>query len=217
MTKFRLLLILLFFVVAKPVPAQPFINEINAFKRQDSIAFPPLNAIVFVGSSSFAMWTTVQAAFPTYTIINRGFGGSTLLNVIYYAHDVITRYKPRQVVIYCGENDLASSGAVTPTIVAGRVKQLFQIIRDSLPSTKVTYVSMKPSPSRKHLMPKMEAANDLIVSVLRKYSNTSYVNLYNRMLYNGQPKPALFKSDSLHMTPLGYKLWTKLITPALLK
>ena len=54
-----------------------FNDEIVAFKKHDSIAAPPKNAILFVGSSSFRKWTDVHAAFPEKTIINMWFGGST--------------------------------------------------------------------------------------------------------------------------------------------
>jgi hypothetical protein len=100
-----LLLCLLSVITAKTI-AQPFFNEIQKFRQQDSISAPPAHPILFVGSSSFRMWKDVQSYFPGYTIINRGFGGSGLSNVIQYADDVIFKYNPRQIVIYCGENDL---------------------------------------------------------------------------------------------------------------
>ena len=86
---------------------KPFYKEIQAFKAKDKTMPPPQNAIVFVGSSSFAMWTDVQSYFPGYTIINRGFGGSVLNDAIEYEDDIITPYHPKQVVIYSGENDIA--------------------------------------------------------------------------------------------------------------
>src|SRR6185295_8400606 len=87
--------------------APPYWEEIVAFAKQDSAQPPPKHPIVFVGSSSFTKWKGVAADFPGYPIINRGFGGSTLVDVIRYAYDVIIPYRPKQVVIYCGENDFA--------------------------------------------------------------------------------------------------------------
>src|SRR6476619_4605039 len=94
----------------QPLKAQetpPFYSDIQLFKKQDSLHFPPGNAILFVGSSSFTKWVDVQDYFRGYTIINRGFGGSSLEDVIRYADVIIFPYNPRQIVIYCGENDLA--------------------------------------------------------------------------------------------------------------
>jgi len=53
--------------------AQPFAKEIAAFKKQDSVSFPPKNAILLVGSSSFTLWKDVQSYFTSHTIVNRGF------------------------------------------------------------------------------------------------------------------------------------------------
>jgi lysophospholipase L1-like esterase len=199
--------------------AQPaFQNEIQAFKKQDNVSPPPANAILFVGSSSFRKWTDVQAYFPGYTIINRGFGGSVLPDVVRYANDIIIPYRPKQVLIYCGDNDLASSDSITPQMVAGRFSQLFTVIRNALPKSKVSFVSIKPSPSRERLMPKMKQANSLIKSFLAKQKNTSYINVFNPMLLpNGKPKPDLFLEDKLHMNEKGYAIWQKAIQPYLIK
>ncbi len=210
--------ILLSTLTVKSVHAQepPFYNEIQQFKKQDSASFPPANAILFTGSSSFRKWTDVQSYFPDYTIINRAFGGSTFPDVIRYANDVIIPYHPKQVVIYCGDNDLASSDTVTAQMVFNRFKQLFYIIRKSLPKANITYVSIKPSPSRKQLMPKMEETNLLIKSFLKKKKNTSFIDVYHPMLLaNGKPMPSIFLQDSLHMNASGYAIWKKVIKPYL--
>jgi lysophospholipase L1-like esterase len=195
-----------------------FLSDIQKFKKQDSISFPPKNSILFVGSSSFTKWQDVQSYFPGYTIINRGFGGSTLPNVIHYANDIINRYHPKQVVIYCGDNDLASSDTVTPQIVVNRFKTLFHIIRSKLPKANIAFVSIKPSPSRKQLMMKMKETNLLVKSFLRKQKNTSFIDVYRPMLMaDGKPMPGIFLEDSLHMNAKGYAIWKKAIRPHLVK
>lgn len=210
------LLLLSLTVIAVTAQPAPFYNEIQQFKKQDSAAFPPKNAIVFVGSSSFQKWHDVQSYFPDYPIINRGFGGSVLTDVIRYTNDIIIPYHPKQVLIYCGDNDLASSDTITPQIVSNRFKQLFYIIRKKLPRTTISYVSIKPSPSRFHLMPKMKQANLLIGQFLKSQKNTSYIDVFHPMLQaNGKPIPAIFLSDSLHMNDKGYAIWKKVISPYL--
>ena len=146
----------------------PFYEEIQQFKKLDSIHFPPKNAILFVGSSSFRKWTDLQDYFPAYTIINRGFGGSGLPDVIRYANDIIFPYQPKQIIVYCGENDLASADSISSEIVFDRFKQLFLLIRTQLPNVPIAFVSMKPSPSREKLWPKMIAGNSLIKKYLNK-------------------------------------------------
>jgi lysophospholipase L1-like esterase len=217
-----ILLFFVFLVTSNLLSAQtacpPFWSEIAAFKKKDSATPPPQHAILFVGSSSFTKWTDVADYFPGYTIINRGFGGSTLPDVIRYAYDVILPYQPKQVVIYCGDNDLASADTITAADVVQRFKTLYAIIRQNLPNTVVDFVSIKPSPSRARLMPKMEAANTQIKSFLKKQKHAGFINVYSAMLdANGQPKAELFLEDQLHMKPIGYQLWQKIMQPYLLK
>src|SRR5690242_21061336 len=82
-------LLLLFISITQFLSAQnpPFWDDIQAFKKQDSLQMPQQHAILFIGSSSFTKWTDVQNYFPNYTIINRGFGGSSLPDIIRYAED----------------------------------------------------------------------------------------------------------------------------------
>ena len=195
---------------------QPFYDEIQNFKKQDSINPPPQHAILFVGSSSFNLWKDVQTYFPNYTIINRGFGGSSLTDVIRYANDIIFPYHPKEIVIYCGENDLAASDTVSVQTVFDRFKTLFEIIRSKLHNEKIVYVSIKPSPSREKLMPEMEEANQLIKDFLEREKHTAFVDVYHLMLTEDyKPIPDIFRDDSLHMNAKGYAIWQKAIEPFL--
>ena len=196
----------------------PFWRDIQNFKKQDEKSFPPKNAILFLGSSSFKRWKDVQDDFPSYLIINRGFGGSRLPNLIRYAKDIVFPYSPKQVVIYCGENDLASSDTVTARMVFGRFEELFNIIRGKFPDLPVAYISMKPSPRRIHLLPKMREGNQLIKDFLTMQKNAVFIDVYHLMLDDSeQPIPELFFDDGLHMNAKGYAVWKKIIEPFLLK
>jgi lysophospholipase L1-like esterase len=196
----------------------PFYADIQAFKKQDSIHAPLSHPILLVGSSSFTKWQDVQTYFPGYVIVNRGFGGSTLLDLIRYADEIIFPYQPKQILIYCGENDLAASDTVSAKIVAGRFKTLFDIIRAKMPTTPVAFISLKPSPSRQHLMAKMEAVNKEIKKYLKGKAHTAFIDVYHAMLTReGLPMPQLFIEDNLHMNAQGYAIWKKLIEPYLLK
>ena len=196
----------------------PFYNDIQKFKQQDSLQFPPAGAILFVGSSSFTKWTDVQQYFPSYKIINRGFGGSELKDVIRYENDIIFPYHPKQIVIYCGENGFAYSDTVTVATVTGRFVQLFNDIRARWKNIPIVYVSMKPSPSRHKLMPKYSEANEWIKSYLKHKDHTAFVDVFHAMLNaKGEPLNNIFVEDNLHMNAKGYAIWQKLIAPHLLK
>jgi len=221
MRKKHIGLFLVFLIALQPLFAQqniPFWKEIQAFKKEDSLHQQPKNAILFVGSSSFRIWKDVQQAFPKHIIINRGFGGSTLPDVIRYTNDIIIPYKPKQIVIYCGDNDLASSDTVSAELVFQRFDSLFHLIRTALPKASVVFVSIKPSPSRWQLKEKMITANQLIHDFLQTEKNTAFVDVWSPMLTTeGNPREELFQADRLHMKPEGYAIWQKAIEPYLAK
>src|SRR5690606_4243387 len=209
------LLVLTFFSIGTQAQEALFWNDIQAFKKQDSLIAPSPGAILFIGSSSFTNWKDVQSYFPEYPIINRGFGGSTLKDVIYYFDDVVKPYHPKQVIIYCGENDLAESGETTSAeTVFTRFKQLYTLLREELGDLDIAYVSIKPSPSRQHLMPKMIEANRLIQNFIEKEGNTVFIDVFSKMLdSDGLPKEEIFVADRLHLNEKGYLIWKKEIGP----
>ncbi|QEC67901.1 G-D-S-L family lipolytic protein [Panacibacter ginsenosidivorans] len=196
----------------------PFAGEIQKFRQADSTQMPSQNEILFVGSSSFTKWTDVQNYFPAYPIINRGFGGSTLLDVTMYADDVIFPYHPKQIVIYCGENDLAYVDTVSAQTVANRFITLFDVIRHVWNEVPIDFISIKPSPSREKLMPKMIEANKLIKSFLASKKNTAFIDVFSKMLtQDGKLMPGIYIEDKLHMNAKGYAIWQKEIEPYLVK
>lgn len=209
--------ILLFINFCEGQTAFPaFAKDILFFKHQDSIKAPPKNAILFVGSSSFARWTNMADYFSGYPIINRGFGGSTLIDVIRYTYDVIIPYEPKQVLIYCGDNDLAEN--VSASNVVKRFRTLFQMIRTNLPTATIDFVSIKPSPLRQQLMAKMKEVNDQVKAFLKNEKNTGFIDVYSAMLdAKGDIKEDLFVGDRLHLNEKGYAIWKKIILPYLRK
>ena len=193
----------------------PFWEEIQAFKQQDASQMPPRQAILFVGSSSIRMWDSLQEMFPDKQVVNRGFGGSNLLDLQFYLPDIVFPYDPKQIVIYSGENDIAFD-TVSAQDVLQRFDRVFTSIRQKLPEVPVTFVSIKPSPSRRRYMPVMEEANALIKTYLDQKPLTSYVDVYQPMLtQEGRPRPDIFIADSLHMNQSGYRIWQKEIEPHL--
>ncbi len=197
--------------------SQPFINEINAFRKADSITAPPKNAILLIGSSSFTNWKDVAKYFPNKTIINRGFGGSSLPHLIMYAEEVIFKYNPKQILIYCGENDLTGGPSITADTIFERFKTLYQLIRAKYKKVPIAYISMKPSPSREKYLATMQAANNLIESYIKQQQKSTYIDVYHSMLdAEGKIRSDIFLSDKLHMNAAGYKIWQGVIEPYLI-
>ena len=204
---------------AQTTSAIPFQDEIDVFIKKDSIAMPAANSILFVGSSSFNYWKDISNYFPGYPIINRGFGGSSLTDIIYFNQETILKYKPKQIYIYCGENDIAASDTITPAIVFERFKTLYTIIRTHLGNkVPVMYVSIKPSVARWSMEEKFFAANSLIRNFINKQKHTQFLDVHSAMLdSNGMVYKDIFIADKLHMNAKGYAIWQKIIAPTLVK
>ena len=217
MKKIKMLFFLLLAFITGTAQPERFSGEVKAFKKQDSISAPPQNAILLVGSSSFTKWKDVQNYFPDQTMLNRAFGGSTLPDLIYFANEVIFAYQPKQIIIYCGENDFAVSGGTTAELELERVKQLFALIRTKFPKVPIAYVSIKPSPSRMQYQPEIKKANALIKKMIHKKKHADFIDVYDAMLNpDGTMNKSIFLSDDLHMNAKGYAIWAEIMKPYLI-
>ena len=192
----------------------PFEAEILAFETADRLQPPPHGGIVFVGSSSFRLWPNLPQAFPGHVVVNRGFGGSTLPEVIRFAPRIVLPLTPTTVVIYAGDNDIKSGRM--PSQVLADYRNLVRLLRRSLPDVRIVLVSIKPSPSRWALVDRMREANALLAQEVARDPRASFVDVFTPMLgADGLPRPELYVADALHMSPAGYALWRERIGPAL--
>lgn len=212
-----LILIVGFLFFLSPAVGQDFgkwEKEISDLETTGKAAAAKKRNIVFTGSSSIRLWENLPEYFPNKRILNQGFGGSQTDEVVNFADRVVTPYKPKQVVIYSGDNDIAAGKS--PQKVLSDFKALYNKIKEASPKATVTFISIKPSPSRKQFIPQILEANALIKAFLEEQKRTSYVDIYTPMLQpNGKPKPELFKADSLHMTKAGYDIWAQVLKPYL--
>lgn len=188
-------------------------SEIRAYEKQDSLQGKPTGKIVFIGSSSFAKWKTMAADLAPLPVLNRGFGGSTLPEVSYYANRILFPYRPKIIVVYAGENDLnVGEHPQTPEQVADSFKAFVGLVQRQLPETVIYYISMKPSPSRWANWAVTQRGNQLIEAYIKTDKRLRFIDVRPAMLgTNGRPKPALFVADSLHMTAQGYALWAGML------
>jgi lysophospholipase L1-like esterase len=217
---FPILALIALFVCASDARAQQkhaFYNDVQLLKEYDKQYTPIADPIVFVGSSSIRKWDYLQQHFGKYGVINRGVGGTVTNDIIFYAEDLIFKYKPRQVVIYVGENDVTQETANGDTVF-NRFRNLYSLIRSRLPEVPVAYIALKPSPSREKFLPKVIRANELIRDFISKENNASFIDIYPKMLgKNRALRPELFVSDMLHMNADGYEIWRKAVKKHLVK
>ncbi len=211
--KYASLIFWAFFALPSLAQTHRFEAEIKKFEEADKQTPPPANAVVFTGSSSIRLWDNLSDYFPGKTVLKRGFGGSDLSDVRYFADRVILRYQPKQVILYAGENDLAI-GKQTARQTYARFVDLFKYVRKQLPGVQFTFISLKFSPSRRKFWPAVDETNQRIKRFLSRRRNTDFVDIVPVMQQpNGQPIGDLYKADSLHMTRKGYVLWGDVLRP----
>ena len=215
--RFKILaLFLILYQVSVGQEKHRFDEDVQVIKHYDQIYHPNAHSILFIGSSSIRKWDNLSQVFGNYNIINRGIGGAVIDDIMYYLDDLVFPYKPRQIVIYVGENDLPNEQE-TPEIILNKTIQLYNAIRVKLPDIPLVYISLKPSPVRIQYSAKCKATNDLIESFIKKQKNASFLDVYSLMLKDGKMIPEIFTKDMLHMNIEGYKIWEKAIKPYLLK
>ncbi|WP_430387747.1 SGNH/GDSL hydrolase family protein [Dyella sp. 20L07] len=187
---------------------------IDAFVAADQAHPPALGSVLFIGSSSIHFWSSLAEDFPGIPVINRGFGGSALPDSTYYADRIVWPYKPRVIVMYAGDNDMAEGAS--PAQVLASFQAFVARAREGVPGVPVIYVSIKPSISRLALWPQMKEANDKIRAWSATQKDVRFVDIAPAMVdAQGQPRPELFRPDGLHMMPAGYALWIAALKPVL--
>ena len=188
-------------------------KEMAAFEQQDRAAPAKPGGIVFVGSSSIRLWDVGQS-FPGMPILNRGFGGSQIVDSVNHAELLVLKHKPGIVVFYAGDNDIAAGK--TPQAVAGDYKAFVSKVHATLPKTRVAFIAIKPSIQRWALVAKVREANALIRSYSEGDDLLGFIDVDGPMLgWDEKPRADLFVADGLHLSAKGYELWTRLVRPFL--
>ena len=172
------------------------------------------NGILFIGSSSIRKWKTAEYFNYKSSIINRGFGGSHISDINYYFNTIVLKYKPKIIVFYAGDNDIA--GKKAPEQVLDDYVEFVGLVRKNIKQARIIYIPIKPSPSRWSLWGDMAETNKLIKMFIDSDDQQIYLDTATPMLNNrGKPSGHLFVSDSLHLSEEGYVLWSEILKPAL--
>jgi lysophospholipase L1-like esterase len=194
-------------------PPNRWESAIQQFEARDREQAPPSNGILFTGSSSIRMWD-LDRWFPDLPVLNRGFGGSAYSDLVLFADRIVFPYKPRMIVLYSGDNDIA--GGKTAAEVFETVQTLLGRVRKQLPETRIAIIAIKPSIARWKLYDEIKQANTLIKAACEADDQLVYVDIETPMLgEDGLPQKDLFLDDGLHLNDAGYALWTELLKPHL--
>ncbi len=190
-------------------------DRMAQFAEQDQEHPAPSGGVVFVGSSSIRLWD-LEKSFPEMQPkpLNRGFGGSQLVDSIQRAEELVLKHKPRLVLVYAGDNDIAA-GKDAPRVV-NDFRKLASLVKQHLPEVQIAYIAIKPSIARWNLQETMADANHQIAERCGSDEQLTFVDVWLPMLGDdGKPRPELFRDDGLHLNDKGYQLWTSLVAPVI--
>lgn len=187
-----------------------FQSEIDNLLTADS-SVKHKKIILFTGSSSIRMWKSLATDFPNHNTLNRGFGGSEMTDLLYYAEQLIIKHHPKEIFIYEGDNDINSGKS--PDEILKTADQLLTLIRTKLPKNiKIFFISPKPSLARWHLKETYLTYNQQLKSWTKQHKKVFFVDVWSPLLNsNGEVLKDIFIQDGLHLNEKGYKIWAKAI------
>jgi lysophospholipase L1-like esterase len=169
-------------------------------------------AIWFVGSSTVSRWTSLQEDMRPWSTRNRGIGGATLKELNQRFLNEEHPQRPRAIVFYAGENDLAFGVPVEKAV------ESFGTFMDSkskkLGTTPVFFMSVKPSPVRWETSADQEAYNAGIRAIAQRRGDLHYIDTRDSFITNGKPGP-FYDSDGLHLNSDGYQIFSRAVQQAL--
>lgn len=202
----KILLALLLFVSTSVLAQNPFEKEILAYEKQDSLSMPAKGQILFIGSSSFRLWKSFEADMKGLPAsFNRGFGGSTLADALYYFDRMVVKYQPKWIMMYEGDNDLAKGKL--PQQIAAEYDEFKARLKKQVPGAKLVYVAARPSLARVALVEKQKELNALI-----KAKGDYFIDMHSPFyLADGSLMMDIFVADKLHLNEKGYAIFAKQI------
>jgi lysophospholipase L1-like esterase len=191
-------------------------KDIAAFEQQDRTNPPTKGALLFIGSSTIRLWKTLAEDFPQHRIINRGFGGSEIVDATHFADRIIFPYQPRMVLLRAGGNDLWAGKS--PEQVFADFKQFVAVIHAKSPETEIVFLSLSPSLARWRQADKEKAVNSFVRDYAGRTPGVKFIDAWSVPLdADGQPRPDLFLADKLHFNAAGYKVLVERVRPFLPK
>ncbi len=189
-------------------------KDIAAFEAADRAQPPRKGGILFIGSSTIRRWTTLERDFPDCHVINRGFGGSEIVDSTHFAERIIFPYEPRMIVLRAGGNDIHAGKSAEQ--VFADYKAFVEKVHDRLPQTRIAYISTNPTPARWAERDASKALNAMIERYTRRRPYLKYIHTDDMVVGpDGRPRPELFVADGLHFSPEGYRLLADRVRPFL--
>jgi lysophospholipase L1-like esterase len=187
-------------------------SEIIKFEELDISKSYPSDAILFTGSSSIRLWSTISKDMQPYNVIQRGYGGAKLSDFVVYADRIIYPHPCQAIVMFIANDISGSQDDKSPLEVSQLFRKTLYIIRRKFPDTPVFWISVTPTPSRWHVWPEIKEAGEMIKEICEKHRNTYFLDTEKFFTTaTGLPRSELFLEDRLHLNSDGYKIWSGII------
>jgi len=175
----------------------------------------PAGAVVFYGSSTITMWGHERLALQMKDIpaVNRGFGGSTAEQALYYYNRVIKPLVPRALVWYEGDNDICTGYSPEEAFLIS--ERVFAWALKDFPGLKLYILPPKSCPSRETLIPKYEEYRRMLKFYADKNKNVFYIDFIHMLYVNGDINGILrrdiYLEDMLHFNNRGYEEFSAIV------
>lgn len=188
-------------------------DAIKRFEAADAVTPPAKGAVLLVGGSNARRWTEVGESFPQERLINRGFGGAHLSDVLHFADRIVLPYAPKTILVNAGGNDLAAGKS--PEQIRDVAKAFVAQVRAALPGTRICFLAVPPvlrAVDAPGGMAAIRTLNGLLAGVARAEKNVEFIDVFAAFLDDrGQPRPEFFVADGMHFSPPGYAVVAGLV------
>ena len=192
--------------------AEKWKKDILQFEQRDITEKDPDNAILFTGSSSIRLWSTLKDDVAPYPVIQRGFGGSKFSDLAVYAKEIVYPHQFRAVVIFAANDITGDVKDKSPDEVSKLFREIVKRIRSKYAEQPVFVVEITPTKSRWAVWSMIARTNQLLKQSCCKLHRTYFIETSAAFLNaEGEPRNELFNKDMLHLNQEGYKIWGVLI------
>ena len=165
--------------------------------------------VAFLGDSLTDGYDLEQY-YPQYLVTNRGIGGETTTGLEERLKVSVYDLKPKVAVMLIGANNMDTMMNNYERILKGFV--------DNLPNTRIIILSLTSMSGEWGKKNQLAAYNNVQIKMLAEKYSFEYVDLYSALLNleDGEIYDE-YTTDGGHLTPLGYEVLTREITPAIEK
>lgn len=200
-------------------------SQIHRFEEQISqLEQRPVETgkVMLYGSSFFAHWgydrskeQWFSATNGALEIVNHGFGGATVEEMLYYYHRMVLPYKPRAMVFRTGHNDVWQCSAQECFFLT---QCLFNWVKNDFPDIPMIAIKAFDTPSspEKNLS-EMHTYNMLLDELAQHDPLIRTLDINPFFHTEDGSYRDVFIADGLHLTDSGYKEMAAYLAPKIFK